>query len=236
MKNQCFDSFGRVIRDYFQGFKRGLHGKDLYFLLSFLGLGIMAASGVGADRIHKDGIFINWMTGIPVLYALASGALHRVSLPFMVYLIPCSRKQRERYIQRMLVVKVAVPVAFGAVCDVAAVCMGTFSPYVFVLQMAGVFFLSSLYGMLHEDNVYMAETKSAYGGLRPFVTALLIGGSLAGTALFVICAGAVSRMEFRVVLSVCALVMLPILAAVGKRWKQIRKNFADYEMAAETVE
>ena len=54
--------------------------------------------------------------------------------------------------------------------------------------------------------------------------------------MFIICMGSVSQVEFWIVISVMVLFLLPMLAAVGKRWGQIRRNFADYEMAAGIVE
>lgn len=59
--------------------------------------------------------------------------------------------------------------------------------------------------------------------------------NLIGMAMFVICMSPVSQVEFWIVFSAMALIFLPMLAAVGKRWKRIRRNFADYEMAAETA-
>lgn len=235
MEKEYFDSCGQVIRDYFREFIKGFCMERTQFFALFLGPGIIAVEGVW-DTICRDGIFINWLIGIPILYALASGAFHTVSLPFMMYLVPCSRKQRERYIQRMLVVKVAVPVGFGCLCDVAAACMGSLSMYVFVLQMASIFFISCLWGMLHDGGMYMEEKEAAYGMLWPFAVALLLICNLGGTAMFVICMGSVSQVEFWVILSVMVLILMPILVAVGKRWKQIRRFFADYEMAAGVTE
>ena len=236
MEKVYFDSYGQVIRDYFREFRRAFHKENICFLLLFLGLGIIAAAGDGVGKFRMDLEAMNWVTGIPIFYALASGVLHTVSLPFMIYLIPCSRKQRERYIQRMLMVKIAIPIAFGAICDVAVFCMGDISLYVFVLQMASVFFISSLFGMLHDDGVYAAENKVAYGELRPFTAALMVMCHLFGTAMFVICVGAVGKVGFWVILSVMVFVLLPILVTVWKRWGQIRRNFADYETAAERIE
>ena len=235
MENGNMESYRRVIRDYFQEFSRVFRMERARFLALFLVFGILFLWDMWWERIPMDGIFHHWINGIPILFALLSGALHRVSLPFMMYLVPCSREQRERYIQRMLTVKVAVPLSIGLVCDGLAAWAGAISRYVFVLQMASVFLLSCLCGMLNEGGLAEAERRKAYGGLQPFTAALLVVCNLMGTAMFVICMGSVSWVEFWIVLSAMALFLLPMLAAVGKRWKQIRRNFADFEMAAGTA-
>ena len=157
MENGYMESYKRVIPDYFQEFIRVFSTERARFLALILVFGIIFLWDIWWERIRMDGIFHNWINGIPILFALISGALHRVSLPFMMYLVPCSREQRERYIQRMLTVKVAVPIAFGLICDGLAAWAGGISRYVFVLQMASVFFLSSLCGMLNEGG--MAGSK-----------------------------------------------------------------------------
>lgn len=236
MENRYMESYRRVIRDYFQEFIRVFCMERVRFLALFLVFGIFFMWDIWLERIRMDGIFDHWINGIPILFTLLSGALHRVSLPFMMYLIPCSREQRERYIQRMLKVKVAVPLSLGLVCDGAAAWAGAISWYVFVLQMASIFFLSCVCGMLNEGGMAGVAKRKAYGELQPFVAALLAVCNLVGMAMLVICMGSVSQVEFWIVISVMMLLFLPMLAAVGKRWKRIRRNFADYEMAAGNVE
>lgn len=236
MENRYMESYKRVIRDYFQESIRVFCMERIWFPALFLVFGIILMWDIWLRRIRMEGIFEHWINGIPILFALLNGALHRVSLPFMMYLVPCSREQRERYIQRMLAVKVAVPMGFGLICDGLAVWAGALSLYVFVLQMAGIFFLSCLCGMLNEGGLTGAGKKKAYGELQPFAAALLVVCNLVGMAMFVICMGSVSRVEFWIVISVMALFLLPMLVVVGKRWERIRRNFADYEMAAETDE
>ncbi len=236
MENVNLESYKRVIRDYFQEFIRVFCMERVRFLALFLGFGSIFVWGIWAERIRMDKIFADWINGIPILFALVSGVLHRVPLPFMMYLVPCSREQRERYIQRMLAVKVAVPMGFGLMCDGLAAWAGALSLYVFVLQMAGIFFLSCLCGMLNEGGIIGAEKRIAYGDLQPFAAVLLAVCNIVGMAVFIICMGSVSQVEFWIVISVMVLFLLPMLAAVGKRWGQIRRNFADYEMAAGIVE
>lgn len=236
MENEYMESYKRVIRDYFQEFIRVFCMERVRFLALFLVFGIIFMWDNWLERFRMDGIFDNWINGIPILFTLFSGALHRVSLPFMMYLVPCSREQRERYIQRMLAVKLAVPMGVGLVCNGVAVWTGSYSRYVFVLQMASIFFLSSLCGILNEGGMTGAEKRKAYGELQPFAAAMLAVCNLVGMAMFLICMGSVSRVEFWIVISAMTLFFLPMLAVVGKRWKQIRRNFADYEMAAETFE
>ncbi len=236
MENGYMESYRRVIRDYFQEFIRVFSMERGRFPALFLVLGTIFMGDIWLERIRMGGIFGNWINGIPILFALVSGALHRVSLPFMMYLVPCSREQRERYIQRMLAVKVTVPMGFGLVCDGLAAWAGAISRYVFVLQMASIFFLSCMCGMLNEGGMVGAEKRKAYGELQPFAAPLLAACNLVGVAMFVICMGSVSRVEFWIVISAMMLFLLPMLVVVGKRWKEIRRNFALYETAVRTGE
>lgn len=236
MEKGYMESYRRVIREYFREYIRVFCMEKVRFLVLFLVLGFTLAWDIWLKRIPTDGIFTNWINGIPILFTLLSGAIHRVSLPFMMYLVPCSREQRERYIQRMLTVKVAVPLGVGLLCDGAAVWAGMLSLYVFILQMSSIFFLACISGMLNDGGIAGAEERNAFGELQPFAAALLAICNLVGMAMFVICMGSVSQVEFWVVISVMAIFLLPLLAMVGKRWKQIRRNFADYEMTVETAE
>lgn len=216
-------SYGQAFRDYFREFRRGFSADGAGTMVLLLAVGVACMGGFTAHGLGR-----NWVMGIPLLFTLVSGAVHRVSLPVMMYLVPCSRRQREAYIQRMLIAKIAVPMGVGFLCDVAALCLGMLSAYALLLQMTGIFFLSCLCGMLNDD---AAEKRAAYGGMRYFVSAILVICYIGGVALAVICAGAVSRGECMAVLVVMAFLFLPVLAAAGKRWRRIRSNFADYETA-----
>lgn len=230
MRNR-FHPYLSIIKDYFIDFVRGFKTDVLGLLLPSLGIGV-----IWGNPVTANGFQTNWLAGIPVLFALVSGALHRLTLPFMMYLVPCSQKQREEYIHRMLKVKIGIPLLFALLCDLAALCLNSISCYVFVLQMVSIFFITCLCGMLNDGRLYVTEGEKAYGGMWCSVSILLMLCYIGGTVMFLICADsvdpdAVSAVEFRIILSVMTLILLPMTIGVGRRWKQIRHSFADYETA-----
>ncbi|MCM1158904.1 MAG: hypothetical protein NC300_12410 [Bacteroidales bacterium] len=224
--NNC--RYRQVIKDYFSGFFRGIHGDGIAIFISCVGIGI------GVSGFRLEGTEKNWLVGLPVLFALISGAGHRVSLPFMMYLIPWSDAQREEYIQKMLHVKLAVPILFGILCDALAMVFQSVSFYAFVLQMISIFSIAFLLGILNDDSVNKMENRAAYGGLKDFAPVIVVSCYMEGPAMFLICLDAVSRTEFFVVLAVMVCILLPVTVAAGKRWKTIRRNFADYETVIKT--
>ena len=222
---QAFASYRQVIGDYFYEFAGGFRKKGLWQELpAIAALGLLWGYPF-AGR--------NWLVSLPLLFALLSGLLHKVSLPFMMYLVPCSAEQREVYIRRMLHVKVAVPMAFGLLWGLAGMCLSIVPGHVLLLELASIFFFTSLCGMLGETAGGDTERVGAYGGMRYFVGGILVVCYLGGVAMCVICTGPVSTIEFRLILSAMLLFLLPMTAATGRRWKRIRRSLADYELAEE---
>ena len=82
--------------------------------------------------------------------------------------------------------------------------------------------------MLSDDR--RLEKGNAYGGLRDSVGIGMMLCQVGGSAMFAICLYPVSAAAFWVTFLIEMMVMLPFLVVVGKRWKQIRHNFAEYEL------
>lgn len=223
-----FHQYISIVQDYFHDFRREFKPETLGCLAGFAGIGVVCGNSISSQGLQR-----NWIMGIPILFALFSGALHKVSLPLMMYLVPCSKDMREQYIKRMLKVKIVIPIAFGLLCDLAALFLKSLSCYVFVLQMTMIFFITCLCGMLNDGGLNTVEEKTAYGGMRYFVPVLLVFCYIGGMVLSIICMDSVSRTEFWVICSVMIVILLPMTIAVGRRWKQIRSNFASYETVAE---
>ena len=223
--------YKQVIFDYFKDFQRDLHAKKnslvvcLAYPIIFL---YTCAYGLanGIDSLNK-----NWLVGIPIFIAFISSSFHRTALPFMMYLIPYSHKQREEYIQKMLNVKIAFPVIFGCLFDLAAVCFGSVSYYAVILQITGILFITYICGILCDGSFSSeSQTMSVYGEIRIWSAVPPILCYLGGNFLFAICVEPVSQTEFWIVLCIMLLILLPIAAVIQKHWKMIRSNFADYEM------
>lgn len=220
--------YRQVIFDYFKDFSRDLYAKknSLAVCITYLSTTFPLICSYGLTKGIK-----NWLVGIPIFIAIISSSFHRTSLPFMMYLIPYSKKQREEYIQKMLTVKIAFPVILGCLFDLAAVCFGPVSYYAVILQMTGILFITYICGILC-DGSFSSESQAmpVYGEIRGWSAIPPILCYMGGNVLFAVCAGPVSRTEFWVVLGIMLLILLPIAAVIQKHWKTIRSNFADYEM------
>lgn len=224
--------YRQIIIDYFKDFGRDLHAKknSLIVCLVYLSTAFLytCAYGLtnGIEELNK-----NWLIGIPIFIAVISSSFHRTSLPFMMYLIPYSQKQREKYIQKMLTVKIAFPVIFGCLFDIAAVCFDSVSYYAVILQMTGILFITYICGILCDGSFsFESQTMPVYGEIRTWSGFPPVLCYMGGNVLFAVCVEPVSQTEFWVVLGIMLLILLPIAVAIQKHWKSIRSNFADYEM------
>lgn len=212
-----------VIKDYFLGFFRDINPERLGMLITWGSIGAMFFWRFWSEPSK------NWLVGLPVVFALLSGAFHDISLPYMMYLVPFSKEQREAYIQKSFYVKVAIPMLFAGLCDIAAALLGEVSVYGLVLQLATVFCVTYLCGMLWDDMVRSAKGRKAYGNLKDFVEIPLMLCMVDGWAMFAVCLYPVSDVTFWVIFLIEMVIMLPIIWGVRKNWKTIRRNFADYE-------
>lgn len=214
-----------IIKDYFQGFVRGVTTRSNATFLFCIAIGI-----VTADKSDLS----NRMAGVPIIFALLSAALHTVELPVMMYLVPLSKKQREDYIQKMLQIKILVPLTFACLWNLAAAALHPVSIYACCLQMVYILLCTYICGMLNNDNIAAVEKKTAYGGMKDFVNVILVSCYIEGVPVVIICMGSISKVEFWIILAIMLALMLPPARAAGKRWKMIRSNFATYETAIRT--
>lgn len=212
-----------VISDYFVEFVRGFKLARLG-LIAYIAVGTLYMNWIDAESM-------NWMGGIPIIFALMSGAFHMVSLPMMMYLVPYTQEKREQYIERMLYVKIGIPMIFAVVVDLIAAFIQPLSGYALLLQLIAIFLITYITGTLNDGTVDAIEKKAAYGGFRDFVAIPIILCYIAGPVMFMICSDSISKTEFLVILGVMGAIFLPIINFIRKRWKRIRANFADYEMS-----
>jgi len=217
-----------VIQDYFYEFIRSFRFARL-LLISYCFL--EALYMYDGNWMESDK---NWITGIPIVFAVLSAAFHKVSLPFMMYMVPYSKQQREEYIQKSLQIKMIIPLAFACVLDLTAAFTGTLSIYSLILQITTILLITYLCGTLNDGRIDAIEKKMAYGSIRYFVAIPLLACYFGASAVFIICIGSVSKIEFYIVLLVMLIVFLPMVYVVSKRWKTIRSNFADYEILTQT--
>lgn len=212
-----------VIKDYFLGFFRDINPERLGLLIAWGSIGAMFSWRFWSDTSK------NWLAGLPVVFAVLSGAFHNVSLPYMMYLAPFSKKQREAYIQKSFYVKIAVPMLFAGLCDIAAALLGEVFLYGLVLQFVTVFCVTYICGMLWDDMVRSTKGRTAYGNLKDIVEVPLVLCQIGGSAMFAVCIGPISEVEFWIIFLIEMVIMLPVIWGVRKNWKAIRRNFADYE-------
>lgn len=218
-------TYKQVIADYFYEYVRGNH-KGALGLSGFLIVFCIASMFYLEAK--------NGSAFIPILVALISGDLHRISLPYMMYLVLFSAKEREMYIQKMLRVKVLVPVAFCLAWDSVLLLFDFLPGYVFVLQLVSVLGVTYISGMLKDGSIQEAEEKKVYGSMRGYVGALMVAQQIAFGVMMMICMGEVSRIEFQIVAAILLLIFFPVIIMIRKHWSVIRSNFASYEMVMET--
>lgn len=215
---------GQVLKDYFLGFYRDFNSMRLSLLIEWSVILAMFFWG------FRSTLPKNWLMAIPIPFALLSGIFHNVSLPFMMYLVPFSKEQREAYIRKSLYVEVLIPMLVAGLCDIAAAFWGHVSVYGLVLQLVTVFSVAYICGILCDGTVLEARERKVYGKLKNFVGAVFPICFFCTAVMFGICMYPVNVVEFWVIFLIETAVMLPILLVVGKGWKTLRHNFADYEM------
>ena len=245
--------YSQVISDYFRDFRKGFSPHYLGGVLAcvFFAL-IVTREFLANGGLLENGSARNWLAGLPLLFALISASSHFAALPPMMYLVPLSRREREDYLQKMLAVKVLIPLLFALFCDFATLAWQPISWYVLVLQLLGVASITYLCGML--QGVSVSGTFSAsknYGNLRSdgaFASFGASGGAsgndrssgnsgfssvivsfcyIGGTVLFAICSDSISTIEFWWIFAVLAGLMLPTVIFTARRWKRLRRRLAE---------
>lgn len=172
------------------------------------------------------------LVGIPILFTMISITFHTISLPFMMYVVPYNKKQRETYIQTMLYLKIGIPLCFAIIWDIISWFIHPVSIYACILQIVGIAALTYIGGTLHDGMSNSSTGKIAFGHtLKDFTPVILLLSFSLGMGLFGICIESVNCIEFLIIISVMLLIFLPICNAIRKRWPDIRSNFANYEIA-----
>lgn len=214
--------FSKVLKDYFKEYKRGFNFARLILILLI---------AVGPIVVNENRFGLNYVLGIPVLFATISGAFHIVSLPVMMYFIPATKKMREIYIQRMLEIKIMVPMMVAVFVDLILICFGKAYIKAVILQIMAVFFITFIMGTLNDGTYFPDEFKLAQEGMRYFSASILMGCYVfSGAIIQIVCSEEILLSEFLTVLGVCVAVLGTISLCICKYWHSIKANYADYEM------
>lgn len=219
---QMNNSYQNIIKDYFRDFFRGTKADQL-MILTCLSITCMFSS-------WTDFINLNWILVIPILFAMVSSLLHIVTLPPMMYLIPYNQAEREEYIQKMLYIKILIPLGFALIWDFLLLFFKPLSLYSFTLQIISILLITYICGTINNGNRDQSEQQVVYGSMWEYVSLILAITFIMGGSMCIICSDSISRLEFWIVFSATILIFLPISNSIRKRWSKIRSNFANYEV------
>lgn len=219
---QIFNSYRNIIKDYFRDFFRGTKADQVMLLIC---LTISCSFSSWTDLQIQ-----NWIIIIPILFAMISSLLHVVTLPPMMYLIPYNQAEREEYIQKMLHVKILIPLCFALIWDFVLLFFKPLSLYAFILQIISILLITYICGTVNNGNRDQSEQQVAYGSMWEYVSLILAISFMMGGSMCIICSGSISRLEFWIVFSATTLIFLPIANNIRKRWHTLRSNFANYEI------
>jgi hypothetical protein len=215
-----------IFKDYLDDFRR-CSGLQRLFCVSvemIFGLIFIIMNGhVGLEDI----------VGLLILLTIISGAYHFVSLPMMMYVVPYTKQMRENYIQKMLKLKVGMPLMVSACVDIVMLVFDRTLIKAVVLQLVTVFFISYLFGTLNDEPLLNNVYKPAFGRLREFIGAILMLCYMLSLVMFCICVSQISNVEFWAILIVLLVVFGTISLNVHRCWKVIRSKLASYEMVTE---
>ncbi len=204
-----------IVRDYFWEFRGGC---QLYKMVFWIYLVI---------DLWFTSPKVNFWAGVPIVFAMISALCHVVSMPTMMYLVPFSHKDRENYIQKMLYAEVGIPMVIALFWDLIIGLAGKLTLYAFIIQLVSIFTLTYIGGALEDRG----KKKAAYKDITIFSAIARLISYIGGIVFLYICVDSISTMEFCVVLGIWLFVFGPILWGVKRRWKKIRADFADYEIA-----
>ncbi len=194
--------YSDVLNDYYSDFKKFFTNKYAWLIiLAFAAMPVIFSLSARNVDIPLSAVYF-----IPVCFAVVSMMAHGVSLPPVMYLMPLSVSDRKKYIDRMVVCKIAVPLLFTVVFDTLAAGFIRFTLQTAAIQFAAVLCPSAtcaLNSECYEPNskntsamlyteplimsgMYFAEKHSdntAYTVI--FFTILMIWNGIAGTIVLI---------------------------------------------------
>lgn len=221
---ECNITYTKVIKDYILEYKRTISWRQILIVCYIV---------INSYFYQKDGDYgnLNFLPAIPIFFALISAIFHEVSLHRMMYLIPYTDRMREKYIQMMLNIKIAVPVGFAVLFDLIflGIQANGNSVRAAILQIVSVIVIAYLSGTLFDGNIATDTLKTAFGGLAYFNAVIYVLCVLYSMAMILICSSIISNAEFIAILIFTMIIMGSIVICVAKRWNTIRNNLANYE-------
>lgn len=124
--------YSDVLNDYYSDFKKFFTKKYAWvIILAFAAMPVLFSLSTRELDIPLSAVYF-----IPVCFAVVSMMAHGVSLPPVMYLMPLSVSDRKKYIDRMVVCKIAVPLLFTVVFDTLAAGFIRFTPQTAAIQFA----------------------------------------------------------------------------------------------------
>lgn len=215
-----------ILRDYFKDYKRAVRWDRMLYVIIIMCYAL--------NPFRGDFDLLRYAAGLPLFLALLSGVLHMVSLPMMMYLIPYTKQMREEYIQKYLNVKIAVPMTISVVFDIILLLIRPGLIRNIILQLLMVFFITYIMGILHDGSVLPDDRKAAFGGIKYFAGMFLVICYIGSLVMYIICSSMMDDFEFTATLLVMLFIFGFTTIIISKHWKQIKENFADYEMMTRT--
>lgn len=219
--------YKNVIREYFWEYKnRNQVLQGIFYVLLF---GTAFSPLVLGSS--KESIRYTWLV-FPMVLAMFAATAHTSALPPMLYRIPGSKKMREEYIQRMLNVKVGLPLALCAVIDIILLIIQPMMIKGVILQLVTVFFMSYCAGITNDGLAWRNNaSRPAYGQMSYFNGPITVFGVIASCVMISICSSEISNVEFWIALVIYLVIYAPLSYAIHKRWSGIREKLAVYELA-----
>lgn len=161
--------YSDIIRDYFHSFTDTKYPAAVPAVLI-----LVAAAGIilSAFRIVPE----HTLYAFPLFFTLISGYTHKIRLPEMMYQVPLTDHEREKYIGKMLNVKILTPVIFTVIYDLVFISFFKINTVIAVNQIIWALSVSFLFGTsfngFYDNNGSGIAVTSAF----PSINFLLIMG------------------------------------------------------------
>lgn len=155
---------GRIIKDYFAGFKwtnfKTKVANFAYLIVYFAS--ILPAVGGFFEKGRYAAIYL--FIAIPLLHVMNSGAIHIMRLPKMLFLVPMNQEMKRQYIVRSALFRICFCAFLGLVFTVPLVLLKICDLVVAVMLMFNVLMLSMILCGINER--YDAQAKKKWPEIK----------------------------------------------------------------------
>ena len=222
------NEYREFVKEYFKEYQRLLCWRKVLVAFAVL----MYSLRPWEEGFH----FYRYISGFPVFLAFVSGIFHHVSLPMMMYIMPYTNQMREDYIQKLLKVKVGIPMVVAVMFDVVVFAINPMQIKAIILQLLMVYLLTYIMGMIYDGQSLQYEERSAFGTNNAFINFALWICYTGSVIMSILCGPNINNIEFGITFAVILLFYVPTARKISKQWKEIRANFAKYERITEARE